>query len=422
MTELISLSPWLAAMGVLMILSGFFSASEAALFYLKPRDIREMASEKGGRLAAATLMQHPDRLLSAVLFWNLTINIVFFSISSICSIRLEKAGDHGATSALVFAIGSLLAMIFFSEMMPKSLAVLRPRQLAGALGTPLALAVRMVDPMMPVLQWIYIVSRRIIWPGFEEEPYLELGDVQRVIEHSGSDPEVIKQEQMVLQNVVDMSESRVEEWMRPRTHFVTYRPPVDLGQLRDMPPSGYLLVAEPGGEEIEKAIRLDNQFDLPAQNIENVAEPVLYLPWCSTIADAFQKMSFRRREVTVVVNEFGDTIGVLTIEDILDAVFSYAPGRSRRAYEKEPIVQVSTGVWRVPGLLNLRRLGKLFSVRLPEMASVTIGGVVHEILQENVRNGEGFRWGPLDVKVVRVSSRIGMLLEVRIVDPVEVDA
>ncbi len=414
MNELAALTPWLVAMVVLMAFSGFFSASEAALFYLRPQQLRGMEGGSAAERAATELLKQPDRLLSAILFWNLLINVVYFSISSICSIRIERIGMLGQTGAIVFAVASLLAIIFFSEMLPKSMAVLKPRSVAKLLSVPLAIAVRLVDPLMPMLQSVYIVSRRIIWPGFKEEAWLELEDVQRVISHSGSDPALIKQEQSVLQNIVDMSDIRVDEFMRPRTQFVTYCPPVTLEDLQHLPPSGYILVTEPDSAEIAKAIRLDNQFDLPETSVDRHAQPVLYLPWCSTAADAFEKMSHRQREVTVVVNEFGDTIGILTIEDVLDAVFSKYPSRSKRLLEGDPVQQIEDNVWHVAGMVNLRRLEKTLDVELPETSCVTLGGVVHEALQKLAEPDDHCRWGALAIKVLETEGRANLLLEVRV--------
>jgi CBS domain containing-hemolysin-like protein len=412
MIELLPLMPWLIAMVVLMACSGFFSASEAALFYLRPRDRNAMQSGSVAEKAAAQLLEDPDRLLSSILFWNLVINIIYFAISSSCSLRIERIESWGQSGAVLFALASLLAIIFFSEMMPKSLAVLKPKTLATALSLPLSVAVRTTDPIMPLLQWICLVSRRLIWPGFKPEPYLEIQDVQQAIQHSGNDPELIEQEQAVLQNIVDLGNIRIDEWMRPRTQFVMYRPPVSLADLKKLPPSGYLLISETDSAEIERAIRLDNQFELPETNIERFGEPVLYQPWCATVADAFEKMSHRSKEVTVVVNEFGDTIGILTIEDILEAVFSYSPSRSRRLLDTNPITEVRENEWDVSGMTSIRRLAKHLQIELPETDCVTLGGVVQDEMQRLVKEGDHVRWGPLQLEVTDAPQRSNMLLRV----------
>ena len=149
MDSFLQLLPWLMAMALLMACSGFFSASEAALFYLPPRDRRAMRSGTESEQAAVILLGDAERLLSAVLFWNLVINITYFAIASICSIWIEQNTSWGQTGAVVFAAVSLLSIIFFSEMLPKSIGVLTPRALARAVSFPLAMTVRLVDPLMP---------------------------------------------------------------------------------------------------------------------------------------------------------------------------------------------------------------------------------------------------------------------------------
>ena len=417
MSSFLELLPWLIAMVILMGCSSFFSASEAALFYLKPRDRRDMRNGRRREQTAARLLREPDRLLTAVLFWNLVINITYFAISSICAIRIERDETLGQTGAVLFALVSLLAIIFFSEMLPKSVAVLRPRSLATQVSTPLSLAVRMVDPLMPLLTTVNLISRRLIWPGFKPEPFMDVSDLERAIDHSGSDAAVIKQEQAVLQNIVQLSTIRVEEWMRPRTQFVAFQPPVKLSDLDgSIPASGYLLIKEPGSREIEKAIRLDNQYQLDENNLERFAEPVQYLPWCATVADALEKMSHREREVTVVVNEFGDTIGILTIEDILETAFAYAPSRSARLLNLPSLERIDAERWIVAGIMSLRLLARKFNVQIPETYSVTVGGVIQEVKQRLAEDGDECEWGPFQFRVIEASQRGTMLIEMRVND------
>jgi CBS domain containing-hemolysin-like protein len=415
MESILQLLPWLIAMTLLMAFSGFFSASEAALFYLSPRDRRVMASGTRGEKAALQLLEDPDRLLSAVLFWNLLINIAYFAIVSICSLKME-AGDLGQTGATLFVALSLFAIIFFSEMLPKSVGVLTPRRLAKIVCLPLTLAVRIVDPLMPLLRSVNLVSRRLIWPGFQPEPFIEVADLEKAIEHSGSDESMIRQEQAVLQNIVRLSEIRVEEWIRPRGQFQTYQPPVSPQDLQSLPASGYLLVTEPGGREIEKAIRLDNMYELPEENIERFAEPVLYLPWCATVASALEKMSHRNREVTVVVNEFGETIGILTIEDILETVFVYSPSRTKRLLDMPPLVEIGENKWQVAGIMSLRQLSRRLEIEIPKTSSVTVGGVIQESLQRLAEQDDQCHWGPFHFHVIEAAQRGTMLIEVTLVE------
>jgi len=412
---LIQYAPWFAAMGVLILCSAFFSSSEAALFYLSRRDRRRLFEGGRAQRMAAALLADSDRLLTAVLFWNLLTNVAYFTIASITSIQLERDGFSAEAGA--FAVGSLLVMIIFSEMLPKSLAVLQPRGLAGLVAIPLTGMVRLLDPLMPGLHIANLLSQRVLWPRFEAEQYLRLGDLERAVELSTSDAALLEQEQTVLQNIVSLSEIRVDELMRPRRQFLSFRPPVSLSDLGGkMPPSGYLLVTEPDSDEVAGAVALRKLSNIPAGDLQQHVEQVVYVPWCTTVAQALETMRKRDREVAAVVNEFGETIGILTLEDIVDTIFSRTPSRSQRLLKRVPIRQVSPGTWQVTGMTSLRRLARHFRVKRPASKSVTVAGLVQELLERLPELGDVCRWGAFRFKVIDAPDRGQLLVELTLVD------
>ena len=86
--------------------------------------------------------------------------------------------------------------------------------------------------------------------------------------------------------------------MRPRNQFVTFKPPVSLQDLQSKyPPSGYLLVTEEQSEEVSAAVHLQGLTELSLERIDFLCEPVIYLPWCATVADALEQMRQKDREV-----------------------------------------------------------------------------------------------------------------------------
>jgi len=414
---LLEVLPWLIAMVVLIGCSAFFSASEAALFSLRQQDRRFLKSGTRTQRLAAELLDDPDRLLSAVLFWNLVVNMTYFAVASIAGFRLETNDSAGQAATFAFAAGSVLAIIFLSEMLPKTLAVLAARGLSALFAIPLAGAVRVGDPLMPTLRTANLLSRRLIWPRFRPEPYLEVSDLERAIEVSTPDAHLAEQERVVLSNIVAMSDIRVDEWMRPRTQFLSFRPPVSLADLKgQMTPSGYLLVTEPEGDEITAAIDLQNLVEIPSKNLEESASPVSYVPWCATVADAFQEMRQREHDVVAVVNEFGDTIGILTFEDIMDTVFTRQPSRSGRLWNRAPITEMGDGVWHVIGVTSLRRLARYLETELPTSGCTTLAGVVQETLQRLPDEGDSGRWGPFEFRVIEALDRAHILVELTSVE------
>ncbi len=391
-------------MGVLLCGSFFFSACEAALFYLSGKDRREMADGNRAERAAAALLADSDRLLTAILFWNLLANTAYFTISSMICLRLDDAGYSG--SAAPFALSTLLALIIFGEMLPKSLCVLKPRAAAALLAIPLSPVVRLADPMLPVLRTVNLLSRRLFFPAFRPEPYLRVGDLERAVHFSTSDAALLEQEQKVLQNIVLLSEIRADELMRPRTRFRSFRPPVSPADLENtMPTSGYLLVTEPESDEVAAAVDLRSLCGMPREHLEYHAKPVVYVPWSTNVAAALEAMQNRDRQVAVVVNEHGETIGVLTFEDILDTIFSHSPSRSKRLLKRIPIKKYAPGVWQVTGMTSIRRLARYFHVDTPAGKSVTVAGIVQETLERLPEPGDECDWGPFHFEVVEAPNR-----------------
>ena len=309
-------------------------------------------------------------------------------------------------------MAAVLVIIVCGEMLPKGLAVLRPRIIASLVAVPLAAMVRLLDPLLPVFAAANLLSRRLLWPRFEPEPYLRIHDLERAVRLSVGDAALVEQEQRVLESIVLLSEIRVDELMRPRRQMLSFHPPVALADLRGrMPQSGYLLVTEPDTEEIAAALCLDDLWEVPETNLERRAEPVIYVPWCAAVADVLEAILANRRRPAAVVNELGETIGFLTFDDILDTIFSGAPSRSERLLRRAPIRQIAPGVWHVTGLTSLRRLARHFHVERLPSKSVTVAGIVQEQLERLPQPGDQCRWGPFQLQVLDVPLRGQILVE-----------
>lgn len=395
---LIEVLPWLVAMAVLTGFSAFFSASEAALFSLRPADRYNLA--KGTTAAqrqAAALLDDPERLLSAVLFWNLVVNIGYFAMATIVENQLAP----GSRWVWPLRVGALLTIIFFSEMLPKTIAVLVSQQLSTLISLPLAGFVRMVDPVMPALRFITAASQRLVWPGFQPEEGLATVDLERAIKLSTTDAKLLDQERAILENIVALSDIRADETMRPNTQLQVFRPPVRLEDLQgNRTRSGYLFLMESDSENICEAVRLESLWSLHPDHLEASAERVVYVPWCSSLADVAGLLLGKDREVAAVVNERGETIGAITTDDLMDVLFTEHSSRSKRLLNREPIQKVATGLWRATGMTNLRRVGEYFNVELPSSHNKTIGGAMQETLQRLPEAGDRCDWGPFEMEVV----------------------
>lgn len=397
--------PELAAMLVLMAASGFFSCSEAALFSLRRAQRAAMAGGSAPERAALALLEEPERLLTAILFWNLVINIAYFSLASILTLRLgREAPASGAPQAI--AVGSLVAIILCSELAPKSLGVLHPRRLSALVAAPLGAAVRALDPLLPWLQAASDASARVLFPRLDAEPYLGIDDLERAVEHgvgeTHDDVALLERERQVLQRLVDLASASVAELMQPRRRCTVMTPPISLAALRGGVAGEYLYVTEPNSDEIAAALPTDRLALAPPDRIDRRADPVAYVPWCATAADALGLLRREGRRVAAIVNELGETVGVVTIERLLDAVLRDAARIDPADAHAAVLRDCGGGVWEASAATPLRRIVKRLAREpsgesLDPARSVTVGGLLQELLQRPPRFGDrvdyaGMRW------------------------------
>ena len=414
--------PGLLIMSGLAFVSAFFSASETALFYLSRDELRAMQVGRPRQRLAARLLHNPERLLTAILFWNLIVNLTYFAVSVIVTRRLISAGHTAAAG-----IGGLLSvggLIIFGEVLPKSSAVVFRRPIAELFVWPLALAVRALDPIMPWMAAMTRGIRRGLYPHLKREPFLDADDLERALETLPSGQNIVPYERTVLHRILDLSETTAEEMMRPRGRYTVWKPPVKRSDLIDrMQQSEYIFVQDDAPESIRGAIPLGSLSTLPEDRLESLAARLVFVPWCATVADALQLMQEQMTSVAVVVSEYGTTVGVLTEEDIFDSLFAPQPSRARRLLRREPVLQVDEGVWHVEGITTLRylagRLGLEFDPEEDE--SVTVGGLLQGELERFPREGDECRWRGCKIRVFDAPGR-GQLRVIVTREPIGAEA
>lgn len=405
--------PGLLALACLAGASGFFSGSETALFYLSRDELRSLQVGRPRERVVAELLRDPDRLLTAVLFWNLMVNVTYFAVSVV--VARHVAEWQGTAAGGMVSAATLVGIIVFGEVLPKSVAVVFHRRIAVAVGWPLSLAVRALDPLLPLLGLITRVLRRTIWPHIRPEPYLHADDLERAVETSNLSAETIRREQQVLHRILELSDITAEEVMRPRGTY-TIHPPLDPFPLNRLDASAaandYLLLQDPtvsksDPDAIGSAVPLAALWELQEHGLTDQAEPVVQVPWCASLADLLQSLRNRLCDVAVVLNEYGETIGVVTYEDVMETVLLPLPSRAKRILRREPMLQVAEGRYHVDGLTTLRYLSQRLGIDYEPTADslLTVAGMLHENLERIPQVGDECTWNGWLFKVIETSDR-----------------
>jgi Mg2+/Co2+ transporter CorB len=403
--------PGLAALCGLILASAFFSGSETALFYLSRDELRMLQVGKPRERVIADLLRDPDRLLTAVLFWNLLTNLTYFASSVV--IARQLAERHGAALAGAFSAVAVAAIILFGEVFPKSLAVVFHRRIAGLVSWPVAIAVRLLDPVFPVLGMITRIIRRTIWPHVRPEPYLQADDLEKAVATSQLSAETILHEQQILRRILELSEITAEEVMRPRGTYATYAPGLRVSELHATAPVvDYLLLQDPtvaktDADAIGSAVPLSTLCNFTDENVAGQAEPIVHVPWCASLADVLQTLRNRLCDVAVVVNEYGETTGVVTYEDVMDTVLVPIPSRAKRILRRDPVLQVAEGRYHVDGLTTLRHLSQRLGFEYEPTADglLTVAGMLHEQFERIPQVGDECVWAGYQFKVIETTER-----------------
>jgi CBS domain containing-hemolysin-like protein len=403
--------PWLPACMVLLALSAFFSGSEAVLLSLTANDRRKLADGGSGARAAARLLGRPDQLLATILLSNLLVNMLLFSGSSILGRSL--AAELGTGAGLAVAATTLGLVILFGELLPKSLGALNPQRFAPWVGLPLLLLTRFLRPLFPILDGINRLVGNLLAPNLGLEPELSIDDIERAIELGTDDAQFAELERSVLRHAVQLSEVRADEWMRPRGSYRLHAWPVTWEQLESpLPSDGLILLAEHDGEDVEQSISLRRLRPSQLLNLAESVEPVLVVPWSAPVAEVLDRLRSADRQVAAVVNEYGDTIGILAQDDIVDGLIQGEPSRATPR-GRASLENVRPNVYRVSGLMSARRLSNLLSIPLPTGRNVTVAGLIQEQNRRLARVGDRAQFGEWEFEVVQAPRRGHWIVELR---------
>ncbi len=395
---------WVALV-ILVGFSAFFSASETAFSSLNQIRLKSRA-EDGDSSAARVLnmAEQYDKLLSTILIGNNIVNIAAASIGTILFTQMLGA-ERGATmSTIVLTI----IVLIFGEVTPKSLAKEMPEKVATAVSPFLVLLMALMTP----LTWLFTQWKKLLghFVHSGEADTITEGELMTMVSEAENDGELTDRESELIRSAIEFDDVEVEEILTPRVDVVAVEDDIPLEELaQTFAESGYSRLPVYHGT-IDNIIGVVHEKDFyiarlkKATKIDDLVVPTLYTTGSTQISQLLRTLREQHHHLAVVVDEYGGTEGIITLEDILEELVGEIWDEHDEA--TEDFRKQSDGSWLVSGSASVDDLYE--ELDLPEEEDIdsnTVNGLVQEKTCHLPKVGDRFTLGEYDGVVTRTAKR-----------------
>jgi len=364
----------LVALGVLLVLSAFFSGSETALMSIDRLRIKYLARK--GRAGAArleALLDRPDRLLSAILVGNNLVNIAASVFAT--ALCLELFGEHGELLTLLILTPLLL---IFGEIGPKVYAAKYPEKLSFIVMTPIGVIMWLLTPVTWLVGGVSSLLTSLL-RGEEQRALISEDELRSFIEFGEHAGVVAKEKRKMLHGVFDLGEIRVRDVMVPRTEVIGIEadtPFAEVVKLVATTRHSRFPVYEGDLDRVVGVIHskeILDYLDCGADfSLRRLARPPLFVPEAKPIETLLQTFRRRHLHLAMVVDEYGGVEGIVTLEDIVEVIV----GEIQDEYDEEEALIRPAGPNRflVDGSATLRLVNLRFGLALSGEHVTTLAG------------------------------------------------
>ena len=395
----------IVALIILIGLSAFFSAAETAYNSLNEIRLRSKA-EDGDAKAAHTLalVERYDSLLSTILIGNNIVNIGASSLATVLFTRLV-GGVYGPT---VSTIVMTLLVLTFGEITPKSMAKEMPETLAMGFAPVLSALVTIFTPLNALFgAWKKFLAKRF---DTGEKDTITEGELVTMVSEAEKDGELTNRESELIRSAIEFDDVEVEEILTPRVDVIAVEDDLPLDEVaQTFAESGYSRLPVYHGT-IDNIIGVVHEKDFylarlkKEATLEELVKPTLYTTGSTQISQLLRTLREQHHHMAVVVDEYGGTEGIITLEDILEELV----GEIWDEHDEvtEDFRKQSDGSWVVLGSASVDDLYE--TLGLPEdddIDSNTVNGLVQEKTCRLPKVGDKFTLGEYDGVVTRTAKR-----------------
>jgi Mg2+/Co2+ transporter CorB len=401
----------------MIVLSAYFSGSETGMMALNRYRLKHLANtgHKGAK-RVEKLLSRPDRLIGLILIGNNLVNILASAIGTIIGMRLY--GDIG----VAIATGVLtLVILIFSEVTPKTLAAIYPEKVSYASSILLVILMKILAPLVLMINMLTNGVIRLIGlsPKHGHEDNLSSEELRTIVNEAGG--LIPRRHQDMLLSILDLEHVTVNDIMVPRNEITGININDDWKSIvRQLvhSPHGRVVLYRDKIDEVVGILRLreasrqmleKNEFN--KEMLLRGADEVYFIPEATPLNVQLLKFQRNKERIGLIVDEYGDIVGLITLEDILEEIVgefttSISPSLS------DEITPQSDGSFLIEGSANIRDINKSLHWTLPTDGPRTLNGLILEHLEEIPESHLSVRVANLAMEIVELEENRIKLVKV----------
>jgi len=403
-----SINTLLTALAVLLLISGFFSIAETAMMAVNRYRLRHRAKQgaRGAKLALSLLAQ-TDKLLGVILLGNTLVAAAAATLTAVITKRLFGEGE------VALALGTVaitLALLVFSEITPKVVGAAYADHIAPPLSYALAPLLRLAYPAVWLVNLVVRGLLKLLWLNPEADPHAKLS--QEELRSLVLEAHYFRgKHRAMLANLFDLETVSVDDVMTPRSQIeaidLAAKPATLTQQLTNsyhtrLPAYEDELDNIVGIIHVKQVLRLQ-QTDLDAEQLRTIVRPAYFIPAGTPLLAQLQQFQAAQQRLGLVVDEYGELLGLVTLEDILEEIVGEFTTQAPSGAES--LQREVDGSALIDGMTPLRALNRKLGTDFPLDGPKTLNGLIVEKLGEIPVAGAKLRIASQEIEVLQVQDR-----------------
>ena len=386
-----------------IIMSAYFSATETAFSSLNRVRMKSLA-EKGNKRAALVLRlsENYDSLLSTILIGNNIVNITSTSVATVLFVRLLGEERGSSLSTLVMTI----VVLIFGEVSPKSLAKEVPENFALFSAPILRVLVIILSPANFLFgQWKKLLS--LIFK-FSRENGITEEELLIMVEEAKQDGGIDEQEGTLIRSAIEFSDLTAEDVLTPRIDVAAVPADATQEEIADIFTETGFSRLPVYRENVDNIVGIIYQKDFYNQiyhterKLEEIIRPALFIAMGKKVGQLLKELQQKKMQIAVMMDEFGGTAGIVTLEDILEELVGEIWDEHDKVVQE--VEQISDREYLVMGSANVEKLFERLG-KEREFDVLTVSGWVMEVAEKIPAAGEQFRFEDLEITVLEMDDK-----------------